>query len=245
VIFELQAALARHRRAVLAVATVPVVVAIVARLLGIAPDVIMPVLFLVLLGATALMLTIMWAPSVRRRMPVFVVGEGVFRTPEGGADVAAGVTALALIAFLTPVPPELFDEGVLRTAAVVLFPLFAAGHLTALWRPAGLAVSAGGLHATGRFGSMTVPWEALDEEQPDHDSGPIPLHLADPGLVRTTGWMPRRAVTIESGREASVAAAIRYYLAEPGERAGIGTPDGYVRLLSATGSAVDGRLWQS
>ncbi|WP_433797259.1 hypothetical protein [Actinoplanes sp. CA-252034] len=236
-IFELQAALARHRRPVLAVATAPILAGLAARWLGTDPDDVMPWLFLVLLAATTLMLTVMWAPSVRRRMPVFLVDERerVFRTPEGGVDVATGVAVLALVGFLTPVPADLFDEDVLRTAAAVLLPLAAAGKVTAAWRTAGLTVSAAGLHAAARFGAMTVPWAALDDEQPDPTGGRITLELAEPGLVRTSGWVWRRVIVIESGREAEVAAAIRRYRAEPAERAAIGTRDGYARLLAALG----------
>ncbi|GAA1616844.1 hypothetical protein [Actinoplanes couchii] len=75
-----------------------------------------------MLPALDAVLALSWSPSVRRRRPVFVAddGTGGLRTPQSGGVAAWGVTGLALIGFLTPVPGELLSGETLEIARTEL-----------------------------------------------------------------------------------------------------------------------------
>lgn len=242
-ISRLEALLTRHRRRVGLVGLIPIVAALVGRLSGVEPGVVMAGLAVPLAVGAGLVAVLLAATVLRRRTPAFLVDEAgrSFRTQGSALLVATGVTTLALVGFLVPAPGELFTLDAIAQACALLVPVLAAGQVPALWRDTGLAIRPDGLHLTLRYGSMTVPWDALEPTQPEHEDGPIRLAFRQPGRVRTSGWVPRRVVALDGGQEEAAAAAIRYYLANPAERALIGTAEGHARFLAAPERAVTRR----
>jgi hypothetical protein len=120
------------------------------------------------------------------------------------------------------------------TAWIALLLFFAVPFLfygPALWVGTGVTVNPDGILTRKQSGSVWIPWEALAGSQPPPDpDGTIVLGLQRPSRITRVGWpldperLPRHPV---------LAAAVRYYAANPGERATIGTTDGYDRMMAA------------
>jgi hypothetical protein len=168
------------------------------------------------------------------RTDALVVGNGTFTVPGDPGLVLMGLAHLGLIAatFVLGVHDDA-RAAWLVMLLVVTAPL--ALYAPGLWSGLGVTLDPEGVRARKQSGILLFPWDALAAEQPAPDpDGTIILGLDRPDLVTRTGWpldtdrLPPHEV---------LAAAIRYYAAHPGERAGIGTAEGYQTLSAAIEAA--------
>ncbi|MER7168040.1 PH domain-containing protein [Micromonospora sp. NPDC000207] len=99
-----------------------------------------------------------------------------------------------------------------------------------------------GVEARDLLGSRVIPWAALAPGGPLPPSGrSVSLVVSRPDLVVQRGLMisPRRRPRVNGDtlavRVGFLADVLRYYVDHPDERAGIGTPQGYLRLRRTLG----------
>lgn len=164
------------------------------------------------------------------------VADGAFEVPGDPGLLVLGLAHLGLVASIWVVGVH---DGA-RAAWAVLILFFALPFLLygpGLWSGTGVTLTPSGIRARKQSGSVWIPWEALAAAQPPRDpDGTIVLSLARSSLITKEGWpfdperLPRHAV---------LAAAIRHYAARPGERARIGTTEGYDRLIAEIEAEVE------
>jgi hypothetical protein len=178
----------------------------------------------------------------RRRRPVGFVVEPrrrVFAAPAPAAVVYGAVAALAPaaagVAWLLR-HDRLAERWWLPVAAAVgLWLLVCSGLVVSAWRGGDVELGVDGVRAVGALGSLTVPWGAFVASRPVRRATRESLVLvAEPGMLRRRGLVSGRPlVRVDEVDGRFVAHAIRFYVARPAERAGIGTPAGYAELRVA------------
>ncbi|BCY07869.1 hypothetical protein L3i22_029570 [Actinoplanes sp. L3-i22] len=232
---NLNAALDRNRRLLLITMALVAATADVARLRGFDPDHLAVVLAVPVGLAIVLWLVIIFGD--RRREPSFLVIEAdhAFRTRPSGTLAVVGVGHLATLGLLLLYPPD-FAHGSFQDR--FLLPTVAAGFLLywrTLWSGDGITLTPAGVHADKARGTVTFPWEALDQAKPPVvESNELEIAYRRPELVKATGLLVfREWLTIGSVPLPTIAAALRHYLAHPEDRAGIGTTAGHERLFRA------------
>ena len=190
----------------------------------------------------------------------FAIRDGRFQVRTGAAlgyttAVQPVLFALLLIAELPrlrePAPPGI-DRG-WYVAVLTGLPVLLAAYATLpyMWRewsgePA-LAISSAGVRVRLKINQWReIPWTALATERPTVLSGQMLVLRADhPDQVRSGGLFlgrRRRFTTLPVRQRLHVdpeflAGSIDYYVRNPAERAGIGTPDGHARLVAGLGPA--------
>ncbi|MFG1990255.1 hypothetical protein ACGFJ7_09790 [Actinoplanes sp. NPDC048988] len=172
-----------------------------------------------LLGAAVVLALLAWFVAERPRTPSMPG----FATPRGPALILAGLAHFALIATVLSLgltEPDRTAWVVLLAATLTPLPFYGYG----LWHGTGVTFTSSGVRADRLTGTLFHPWPALAETQPRNDlDGEITVALAG---------APEATLTFDKTSGAFVAAALRFYLAHPAERAGIGTPEGYRRLTA-------------
>ncbi|MEV4134283.1 hypothetical protein AB0J72_19185 [Dactylosporangium sp. NPDC049742] len=126
------------------------------------------------------------------------------------------------------------------SAPVLLGVVVAALMVPVAWRGYAVELTPAGIRSRGPLHRRVLPWQAL-AAQAGHQAGRVWLVVDRPELVLQRG-VPvldsRERPTLSSRRAApALAEAIAWYLAHPGERAGIGTPAGFDRLRARLESA--------
>ncbi|GGN21909.1 hypothetical protein FHR83_002207 [Actinoplanes campanulatus] len=120
------------------------------------------------------------------------------------------------------------------------FALLWAAMLGAVWtralRGAVLRLRPDGIEEHRFFGSILVPWSALETPRSSLPRGDqqIALFLADPGAVRRRGLRSRNATTLPAiGVDAEfLARAVHEYANRPDLRPAIGSPEELARFLA-------------
>ncbi|GAA0419608.1 hypothetical protein Aca07nite_12890 [Actinoplanes capillaceus] len=120
------------------------------------------------------------------------------------------------------------------------FGLLWAAMLGAVWtralRGAGLRLRPDGIEEHQFFGSILVPWSALETPRSALPLGEhqIALFLADPGAVRRRGLRSRNVTTLPAiGVDAEfLARAVHEYANRPDLRPAIGSPEELARFLA-------------
>ncbi|GII25153.1 hypothetical protein [Planosporangium mesophilum] len=189
----------------------------------------------------ALLAGLAWGAWSRRRRPeAFVVDSGTpaFGTGLSSADVYWAFAMLLVEANLAARERSSWVSGPGWFAAAV--SLWCLGVLVAalvLLRFQGVQLRPAGLVVSRLFGTLIVPWEALAPGYPvpmPAKADSMPLTYVRPELVRHRGLtIGRRWVHIPEIHAGFLAAAIRYYVAHPQDRAAIGTETEHDRLLRA------------
>lgn len=201
--------------------------------------------FIAVLGLTtfALLLRGRW-----RRPATFTVRpNGTFVVPVS-ADQVLGVVGQLGVFFLIFSSLSVLEPADPQALGIIMLSMFGAGCLLSLaeivriWRGTGLELRPDGLVEYVAFGTLRMPWEALLPGQPQRPRvGAEFLAIAyqRPDLVRSRGIgrLKRNSLSIGHVQPSFLADAIRFYATYPAERAGIGTPEGYHRLLHALGAA--------
>ena len=161
----------------------------------------------------------------------------VFEAPAGPAPVYAALCCLALAAgLLSRVLCDARTDG-LRPFELVwaVFWLIVAVRLIDLaWRGSGAQFRPDGIRNRDVFGSVTVPWAALDPDLPPLPSrqSTVLLTYARPGLVHRRGVvLNRRLLRADTVDARFLARVVQHYLRHPEDRPTIGTPTEYARLL--------------
>ncbi|MEV4344361.1 hypothetical protein AB0J83_07785 [Actinoplanes sp. NPDC049596] len=182
-----------------------------------------------LIGAAVVLALLSWFTAERPRtaaMPGFA-------TPRGPAIILAGLAHLALVAACLSLGLSETDRAawvVLLLATLAPLPFYAYG----LWHGAGVALTPAGVRADKLAGSLFIPWSALAGTQPRADlDGEVTVRVDHPAEVTVIGRPAQPDVLIFDGTSAAfVAAALRYYLADPSARGEIGSAGAYRRLLA-------------
>jgi hypothetical protein len=117
----------------------------------------------------------------------------------------------------------------------LLWLLVAARWLVLAWAGSGVRPTPDGIRSRDVFGTLRVPWVALDRGVPpvaDRGRRSVVLTYARPELVRRSGPVLSRRVLRADPVDASVLAEVlRHYLAHPEARPAIGTLAELSRLL--------------
>jgi hypothetical protein len=232
------AVLARHRRAVLLAGTAAATAAAIGLMLSDDAGGFLDGLFLAAGLCLAAAVAIRVADRLRAGRDVEIpAGGGAFRTPRGGAPVAAGLAHVALVAAFTGPGGWLLRAGAFDPAWLLLLILVAAplpAYAAGLWRGVGVTLTPHGLRIDRLAGTLTVPWEALSAPaaaRPLPGGAEVALRYARPDLVRARGVVPvRDRFAVEGTTAAFAAAAVNRYAAAPDRRAAIGTPAELRRL---------------
>ncbi|GGM54508.1 hypothetical protein ACFFX1_51010 [Dactylosporangium sucinum] len=197
--------------------------------------------------ALAALALLVWLTFGWRRPARLEVEGGAFVAPAAHVVALTGVVVAASVVLLG-VPPAM--AGGINPIALIYLPLYSACcagvvvWVAAIVRDAGrVELHPDGVRGVDAFGETFVPWEAVA-------AGPLPgsssagdftLGVNGPDLVRRRGLAPRDrhrvrlATHLSAVHRGFLANAVNFYLANPPERAGIGTTGGYERLLAAIG----------
>ncbi|WP_238007955.1 hypothetical protein KZZ52_30595 [Dactylosporangium sp. AC04546] len=182
----------------------------------------------------------------RRPARLDIAGGAFVARPAHGVVVAGGAAALGFLLLSIPVRVARAADGLtpivlMSLATCLLCCAWVAVCVAALVRDGGrIELHPGGLRSIGALSETFVPWEAVA-------AGPLRgmnwmatiLGVNRPDLVRRRGLAlrSRRAAVLATNLSAVdgrfLAGAVTYYVANPAERAAIGTPAGYRRLVAA------------
>lgn len=179
-----------------------------------------------------------------RRSDDLVISEGSLVAPFCTSEYAVmpilGVQLLAQLlgAFTRPhvdmgwSTEQLLGAGVLTGLIAAIVAGYVVGYLRGNH---GLVISTAGVQVPKIFGSLLVPWIALDEHTtlPPSRRDAVELVVVDPAqVIRMGPVLRRRVLRIQSSlvNQVFLAEVIRYYVEHPEHRAAIGTAVGYDRL---------------
>ncbi|MEU7973813.1 hypothetical protein AB0B48_17450 [Micromonospora sp. NPDC049089] len=232
---KLSAATVRHRRVVLTLGLLLVVINAV--IPGSASTVGQRLLILISLAGLVL------AVVVTRVRPAYLVVQPqvpAFATPGPAWTVFFAVGYLGPASMHIGAMVRATRQGTLSTFDVVidvLWVVLAALVVTWAWRGHGVRLHPSGVRQTWALGTLTVPWEALLAPQipPAADRRQwLPMRITEPRLIRRRGIPRGRAALRTDIVDAGfLAAVIGHYVAHPEHRAAIGGQAEYERLRAA------------
>ncbi|MET7398729.1 hypothetical protein ABZS66_35090 [Dactylosporangium sp. NPDC005572] len=197
--------------------------------------------FAIMFAATPIYL---WLSLGWRRPARLENAGGAFVAPAAhGVAAAGGAAALGFLMLSIPVRVAggINPVALMSLAMCVLCCGWVAACVASVVRGGGrIELHPGGVRSISALGETFVPWEAV-AGGPLRGTNWIPMlvGLDRPDLVRRRGLVVRRrsvallATNLSAVDGRFLADAVGYYLADPAERAAIGTPAGYQRLVAA------------
>jgi hypothetical protein len=192
--------------------------------------------------ALSLVAGLLWWIGMRHRPAALVqaANRRAFEAPPGPVPVLAFTTVAPFVTekLSTTIDrvAQQTDPWWLDVLTSMLWVLVLMLVARLVWRGAGVHLRPDGVHDRRIAGSLFVPWEALDAEEPPTTSRPIEVKLTyrHPELVQSRGLLRRRPeITAWNVDGAFLARAIQEYASNPEHRTAIGTEAELDRLRIA------------
>ncbi|MEV4280036.1 hypothetical protein [Actinoplanes xinjiangensis] len=192
--------------------------------------------------ASSLVAGLLWWIGMRHRPAALVqaANRRAFEAPPGPVPILAFTTVAPFVTEKLSTTIDRVSQQTdpwwldILTSTLWVLALMLVARL--VWRGAGVHLRPDGVHDRRIAGSLFVPWEALDAEQPPTISRPMQVKLTyrRPALVQSRGLL-RRMPEIAAWNVDSVfvARAIQEYVSHPEHRTAIGTEAELGRLRTA------------